>query len=112
MPYKCEKIKLSETQDRRTKLTAAQREEIAEKYATGNYSQRQLARDYSVSRRLITFIIDPEKKRRDLENRAARGGSKQYYNREKHRETMKAHRRYKHGLYKAGELTAAQGQEQ
>ena len=48
MPYKSEKIKLSKEQDRRIKLTDEQRQEIRDKYATGLYSQRNLASEYNV----------------------------------------------------------------
>ena len=49
MPYKSGKIKLSREQDRRIKLSPTQREEIREKYATGLYSQRALAREYQTA---------------------------------------------------------------
>ena len=42
MPYKAEKIKLSETQDRRRKLTEKQKEEIKAIYATGVCGTRPL----------------------------------------------------------------------
>ena len=38
MPYVCEKLKLSEKQDRRVKLTQNQKEEIRKLYSTGEYS--------------------------------------------------------------------------
>lgn len=66
MPFKSEKIKLPKELDRRRKLSDEQREEIKEKYATGLYSQRALAREYNVSRRLISFVIDEEKAKRML----------------------------------------------
>ena len=49
MPYKSEKIKLPKEHDRRIKLTDEQREEIREKYSTGLYSQRALAREYQAA---------------------------------------------------------------
>ena len=105
MPYKSEKIKIEGTDhDRRKKLSDADREAIREEYATGTTSQRKLAAKYGVSRRLITFVLDPKKKERDLECREQRGGSKHYYDREKNREYMKEHRRYKQKLYKQGEI--------
>ena len=105
MPYKSEKLKIAnESLDRRVKLTKAQRKEIVEEYATGTTSQRKLATKYKVSRRLIQFILDPDKKKRDLERRAARGGSKQYYDREKNNVYNKTHRDYKQKLYKKGLL--------
>jgi len=104
MPYLCEKINLKETQKRSAKLTAEQRTEIYQKYATGKYSQRALALEYGVSRRLVTFIIDPKKQEENLQRRSERGGSKQYYDREKHTKAIREHRKYKQGLFLKGEL--------
>ena len=104
MPYLCEKINLKETQKRSAKLTSEQRAEIAKKYTTGKYSQRALALEYGVSRRLVTFIIDPKKHEENLQRRAERGGSKQYYNKEKHTIAIREHRKYKQGLFLKGEL--------
>jgi hypothetical protein len=59
-----------------------------------------LAREYKVSKRLIQFVLFPERKAKNLEDRKARGGSKQYYNKDKHNEAMKIHRRYKYQLLK------------
>ena len=51
MPYKSEKISISGTEyDRRQKLTPEQRAEIYHRYHTEDVSQRQLAREYGVSR--------------------------------------------------------------
>ncbi|KAB5255299.1 hypothetical protein F9959_18930, partial [Bacteroides stercoris] len=56
MPYKSSGIIISGTQyDRRQKLTPFQKAEIFHRYMTEAVSQRQLAREYGVSRRLITF---------------------------------------------------------
>ncbi len=61
MPYKSEKIIIRGSQyDRRQKLTPEQKSEIAFRYATTDISQRKLAEEYGVSRRLITFIVNPE----------------------------------------------------
>ena len=105
MPYKSEKIKLSKEQDRRIKLTDNQRDEIRHKYSTGLYSQRQLAREYNVSRRLITFIIDPKKSERNKELCKKRRADGRYKPTKKEwAATMKEHRLYKEKLYRAGEL--------
>ena len=58
MPYKCEKINLKDGQKASQKLNKEQKEEIYTRYKEGGVSQRELAREYGVSRRLITFIID------------------------------------------------------
>jgi len=68
-------------------------------------SQRKLASKYKVSRRLITFIIDPEKLIQNKKRRAERGGWRVYYDREKQNESTRLYRRYKNELYKMGMLS-------
>ena len=46
MPYKSEKLKLNETQDRRRKLTDEQKEEIKRIYKSGVCGQRPLAKQF------------------------------------------------------------------
>lgn len=75
-------------------------------YETTDTSQRKLATQFGVSRRLIQFILDPEKQKANLQAREDSGGSKQYYNKETHTKTMKAHRSYKKALYDASLLKA------
>lgn len=101
MPYKTEKLKLgSPFLDLRIKLLPCQKEMVLH-WTKEGLSQRQLAKMFKVSRRLITFIQDPKKHEKNLENRAARGGSKIYYKGgEEWNETMKKHRRRKHELLK------------
>jgi len=104
MPYKSEKLKLSDTQKRNRKLSDMQRIEIAEKYKLGGCSQRDLAREYNVSRRTIQFILDPKKLEENLKRREERGGSMQYYDKDKHTKAIREHRQYKQDLYLKGEL--------
>ena len=99
MPYTSEKIKLPRKYDRRVKLSKEDREEIKELY--GSVSQRKLAKRYNVSRRLIIFIGDPEKYKR---NKELRKDSTWYYNKEKNKNYMKRHRRYKQQLYLEGKI--------
>ena len=106
MPYKSEKIKLTRSQDRRIKLTDEQREEIRQKYSTGLYSQRALAKEYGVSRRLITFIIDDTKYQRCREQFKERRADGRYKpDKEEWAKTMREHRHYKQKLYTSGKLT-------
>lgn len=100
MPYLSQKIRIQGTKyDRRSKLTPDQKLEIKRKSA-GGYSQRQLAREYNVSRRLIQFIICPEK----LAINRMNHDSSKYYNKDKQREYIKNHRRYKQSLKIAGKI--------
>ena len=105
MPYKSEKIKLSKEQDRRIKLSDEQKEEIRTKYATGLYSQRGLAIEYNVSRRLISFVLDDEKAKKASEQLKARRADRRYKpSKEQWAETMREHRHYKQRLYMEGKL--------
>lgn len=105
MPYKSGKIKLPKEHDRRIKLTDKQREEIREKYSTGLYSQRALAREYGVSRRLITFVIDDTKYQKCKEQFKERKADGRYKPTKKEwAKTQKEHRQYKQKLYLDGEL--------
>jgi len=99
MPFKFEtdKLKIKKCDDKRIKLTNAERHEIKQLY--GKISQRKLAKLYNVSRRLIIFIGCPEKYEQNLKCREERGGSMQYYNKQKHTKIMKKHRTYKKELY-------------
>lgn len=96
MPHKFEKqkIKLPEGKDRRKKLSDKDREYIVEFHNSG-CSIREIARRYQVSRRLVQFVVFPERQKRNLELREERGGSKLYYDKKKHREYVKQHRQYK-----------------
>ena len=105
MPYKSETIKLSREQDRRIKLTDEQRQEIREKYASGHYSQRTLAKEYNVSRRTIQFTVDAEKYARAREQFKQRRKDGRYKpSKEEWAEIVRDHRRYKQRLYINGEL--------
>lgn len=102
MPYRSEKIRIAGTKnDRRVKLTDQDKADILE--LTG-MSIRGIARMYGVDKRLIQFILYPERKAKNLLDRKNRGGSMAYYDKEKQKEYMKKHRHYKHELYKKGEI--------
>lgn len=103
MPYKSEKIKLSETQDRRRKLTKEQKEEIKAIYATGVCGTRPLAKRFEVSRSLIQIIVNPsiaQKRKEYTKNNWA----KYKTTKEERAEIQREHRRYKQELYVKGEL--------
>ncbi|MEY5042427.1 MAG: hypothetical protein RLZZ414_1991 [Bacteroidota bacterium] len=103
MPYTSEKIKIEGTQfDRRRKLSEEDKKDISENVL--GLSQRQLAIKYSVSRRTIQFIIDPNKLEENLKRRAERGGSKKYYKPDEWAETMREHRKYKQNLKLQGKI--------
>ena len=86
--------------DRRIKLSDEQKEEI--KKLKGTITQTACAKMYDVSRRTIQFIWFPEQLEENKKRRAERGGSKQYYDKEKHNEAMRNLRAYKKGLKEKG----------
>ena len=108
MPYKfqTDKLLIPKEHDKRIKLTQEDKELIKHLYETTDTSHRKLATQFGVSRRLIQFILDPEKQKANLQAREASGGSKQYYNKETHAKTMRAYRSHKKALYYASLLLA------
>jgi hypothetical protein len=93
MPYKHEidhKL-LPANLDRRRKLSDKNRAEIR----LSSASTRALARAWGVSRRLIDFIRNPEKHLANLAARKALGGSKRYYDRERHTQHVRETRRHR-----------------
>lgn len=103
MPFKSEKIHIHGTQyDRRKKLNEEEKEEVRRLYPQIQ-SQRKLAEMFGVSRRLITFILDPVKeidnKRRQKEKKVT---GYVRYSKQQWAGTMRDHRRYKQNLYVNG----------
>jgi len=105
MPAIVDKITINnEKLDKRVKLSSEDKKEIVVLYDAGVYSQRELAKLYNVSRRLIVFTLYPERREANYIARVANGGSKQYYDKKANTATMKAHRDYKRELLKKGEI--------
>jgi len=105
MPYKSGNIKIEKTKfDKRIKLTDDDKKLICWLSEEEKLSQRVLASQFKVSRRTIQFVLDPAKLVANKQKRLERGGSKQYYDREKNNEYMKEHRNYKQDLYVKGEI--------
>ena len=103
MPYKSEKIKLKETQDRRRRLTSEQKKEIEELYGTGCYSLNDLAKKYEVSKKTILLIVNKDSAEKAKQYRKEHWKEFQQ-GKEEHREAIKKTRRYKQELMLKGEL--------
>ena len=103
MPYISEKIKLKPEQDRRRKLSPTQYEEIREKYATGLYSHRKLAAEYKVDKSTIGYIVNPDRAKK-LSKRMSEHWKDYRPTKEEWNAIQREHRKYKHELYKKGEL--------
>lgn len=106
MPYKSEKIIIAHTQfDRRIKLSIEDKEEICRLHKEENVGIRELTRRYKVSHRSIQFIIYPERQAENILRRNERGGSKQYYKKEKGTKAIAKTRNYKQKLFIAGKVS-------
>lgn len=103
MPYKSEKIKLSETQDRRRKLTDEQKEEIKRIYKSGVCGTRPLAKQFGVSKSTIQTIVNPERAER-IKQRNKERWRDYRPSKEEWAKTIREHRHYKQELYLKGEL--------
>lgn len=103
MPYKSEKIRLPEHLDRRRKLTTEQKDEIKHKYSTGLYSLNGLAKEYSVSKKTVLLIVNPESKRKSDE-RIKQHWKDYQPTTEDANAIAREHRAYKQKLYLKGEL--------
>lgn len=97
--------------DKRVKLTDQDREKIREEYATGLISQNNLAKKYGVSKRLVQFILKPEKQEVAKQQFAARRKDGRYYDKDKHREYVKKHRNHKKDLFDKGLLESENNKE-
>jgi hypothetical protein len=105
MPRKSDTIPINnELLDRRVKLTQDDKNLIVWLREEEQISYQKLANRFGVSKKSIIFICRPELKAKDLENRKKRGGSKIYYNREKHTIQIREHRQYKKELNEKGLL--------
>lgn len=99
MPYKTEKLRLPPELDRRRKLTDEQRDEIKHKYSTGLYSLNGLAKEYSVSKKTVLLIVNPESK--DKNDRRIKEHWKDYAPTKSERNAiMREHRAYKNKVLK------------
>lgn len=103
MPYKSEKIKLNELQDRRKRLTDKQREEIKELYGTGFYSLNDLAKRFCVSKKTILLIVNKDSAEKAKQYRKDHWKEWQRKG-EEHNKAINNTRKYKQKLYKRGEL--------
>lgn len=106
MPYKSERIKIEGTvYDRRRKLTEVQKEEIRLLRRQTGLSYNKIAERYGVSKRMIMFVVDPEKyavAREQFKERQREG--RYQVSREERASIVREHRRYKQGLHKEGKI--------
>ena len=91
--------------DRRRKLSDAQKAEIESRYKAGGVSQRQLAAEYGVSRKLIQLIVDPDAMERNKKHIAEHW--RDYYDKDKNTAMRREFRANKKELDARGLLQTA-----
>lgn len=85
------------------KLTTKKKTEVFQKYQTGSYSLRGLAREYNVSHKTIALIVNQEAKRKNDEYIKLHW--KDYKpSKEERAASARRTRSYKYRLYEKGEL--------
>lgn len=105
MPLKVDKMSINNPKlDKRVKLTEEDKKNIIKEYESGTISITSLGKKYGVSKRLIQFILFPERKEKAKKLFAERQKEGRYYDHKKHAEQMKKHRDYKKELLEKGLL--------
>lgn len=99
MPARVDPLRVnSPILDRRVKMLPCQKEQAVRMHQSG-MSITSIGKWYQVNKRSIQFLLFPERQAKNLLDRAKRGGSKQYYDKEQHRLSMADHRQYKEQLF-------------
>lgn len=98
-----DKKKLPREYNRRVKLTSTDLQNIEKWYLEG-CSITSIAKEIGCSKRLVQFKLFPERLKRNINLRNKRGGSKIYYDREKHNQSIKNLREYKKQLIEEGKI--------
>jgi len=102
MPSKLDYIAIDNVYiDKRTRLLPCQKEMVFYWYNAG-MSITSIAKLFKVNKRSIQFLLFPERKVKNLADREARGGTKQYYNKDKQRIYIRDHREHKKQLHNKG----------
>lgn len=96
---KIDDVRVPKGQDRRVKLTNEDREKVRALHKQG-MSQRAIARYVGCSRRLVVFIIYPERYAHAKALYKERRKDGRYYDRNKHTEAMRKHRKHKKDILK------------
>ncbi|WP_078598586.1 hypothetical protein [Evansella clarkii] len=103
---------VDEKLDRRVKLTAEDKESIRSQYFNTHESERPtmtwLAATYGVDRRLIQFVLFPEREARHKKQASARRKDGRYYDKEKSRQNMQKYRDYKRTLVEKGKINPSE----
>ena len=98
MPYLTDKLAINDYFiDGRTKMLPCQKERCIRLHEEG-MGIRPLSRMFNVDRRLIQFLLFPERKAKNMDDREKRGRKMKYNDKNYHKFQMKKHRDKKKNL--------------
>ena len=99
MPSPSEKIALADPfLDRRTRLLPCQRERTLALRNRDGLAYRAIAKIMGVSRRLVYFVINPDKQAEQKALAVLRQADGRYYDRARHTAAVREHRQHKQAL--------------
>lgn len=107
MPYKSEQKNLLIPRElkRSVKLSEQDKIEIVEIRKKTGLSYNKIAKQFDVSKTRVMQICNPEMEARHIKQYKERQKDGRYYDRTKHSEYVRKHRRYKKLLYQTGKLS-------
>ncbi len=85
-------VRIGKEYDGRKKLTEEDKEKIKDLYYKERWSINSIARTGICSKRMVQFILFPERKKRMEEQKKQEKRWKRYYDTKKRREEMRKHR--------------------
>lgn len=98
MPYAHIRKKIPRALDRRVKVSETTRENIKTMFYFERLAQREIARRTGVSRRMVNFIIYPERMKRNAEQHKERRKDGRYYDPKTWPSVQREHRHYKQSI--------------
>jgi ribosomal protein S9 len=87
-------FRIGKENDRRRKLTDEEKADIKKEYDAGGIGTRPLATRYGVSRRLIMFIVHPERLKEYQARQKEEKHWAKYYDKDKRREYQRNFRKH------------------
>ena len=105
MPFLTDKLALDNPfLDRRTRLLPCQRERTLALRGQDGLSYQAIADTMGVSKRLVYFVINPDKQADQKTKAVLRRADGRYYDKGRHTTSVREHRRHKQTLLKAHPL--------
>jgi hypothetical protein len=87
-----------ESQDGRRKLPTSEHEAVRQDYQS-THSQRETARHFNISRRLVVFILYPERNQQRQEANRKNKSHLKYYEKDKRKKAIYKYRQKKQALH-------------